>query len=306
MHLAAMSGPGDAHEVDGHEVPAKHRASLGVALADKLWRGKRAAELERSSVERLAVSCRIDLWVALVLRRLGRPSVRTGRGGANRLSRLADSGPPAGRSRYAECGVLANAAPTAIGTLGGRLPDVLRGTARLEILAGPTAATRFRVDKKKTRRAASGRGRVDLAEASVAQEARVGYGRPETSSEVALTPEQYRVEKMSFGKFRGLDGKSQKDRTVIRYNAFITVRDIPLEAYDYVVNGKPAIEWVMERQGVATDKASGIVKDANDWAIETMHDPRYPLSLLLRVITVSLETMIIVRSLPALDLLSET
>lgn len=57
------------------------------------------------------------------------------------------------------------------------------------------------------------------------------------------------------------------------------MRDIPLEAYDYVVNGKPAIEWVMERQGVTTDSASGIVKDANAWATEIVGDPRYPLSL---------------------------
>jgi predicted helicase len=108
------------------------------------------------------------------------------------------------------------------------------------------------------------------------------------------TAAQLRVEKMKFGK--------GKDKTTIHYNEAITVRDIPLEAYDYVVNGKPAIEWVIERQSVSTDKESGIVKDANAWATETAKDLRYPLSLLLRVITVSLETMKIVRSLPALDL----
>lgn len=52
---------------------------------------------------------------------------------------------------------------------------------------------------------------------------------------------------------------------------------------------------------VATDKNSGIVKDANAYATETVGDPRYPLSLLLRVITVSLETMKIVSALPKLD-----
>ncbi|NHC62657.1 DEAD/DEAH box helicase [Paenalcaligenes suwonensis] len=104
----------------------------------------------------------------------------------------------------------------------------------------------------------------------------------------------YRVEKMRYGK--------GKDKSVIHYNSSITVRNIPLEAYDYVVNGKPAIDWVVERQGVREDKASGIVNDANDWATETMGNPRYPLELLLRVITVSLETMKIVNSLPALEL----
>ena len=69
-----------------------------------------------------------------------------------------------------------------------------------------------------------------------------------------------------------------------------------------MVNGKSALEWVMERQGVSTHKDSGIVNDANDWAIETMGDAKYPLELFLRVITVSLETMKIVRSLPKLDI----
>ena len=81
----------------------------------------------------------------------------------------------------------------------------------------------------------------------------------------------------------------------------ITLTGIPLEAYDYVVNGKPALEWVMERQCVKTDKDSGIVNDANDWATETMGNPRYPLELFQRVITVSLETMKIVKALPKLE-----
>ncbi|SCD23999.1 DEAD/DEAH box helicase [Brucella inopinata] len=106
----------------------------------------------------------------------------------------------------------------------------------------------------------------------------------------------YRVTKMKFGG----SGKA-KDKSVVIYNANITMQDIPLEAYDYVVNGKPALEWVMERQVVKTDKASGIVNDANRYAIETVGNPAYPLELFQRVITVSLETMKIVRSLPALE-----
>ena len=61
-------------------------------------------------------------------------------------------------------------------------------------------------------------------------------------------------------------------------------------------------DWVMERQAVTTDKDSGIVNDANLWATETMHNPRYPLELLQRVITVSLETMKLVNNLPKLDI----
>ncbi|MDG5489053.1 DEAD/DEAH box helicase family protein [Sphingomonas sp. BGYR3] len=107
----------------------------------------------------------------------------------------------------------------------------------------------------------------------------------------------YRVEKM---KFAGKQGKH--DKSMVIYNAHITMTGIPLEAYDYVVNGKPALEWVMERQCVKTDKASGIVNDANRYAIETVGDPAYPLLLFQRMITVSLETMKIVRGLPKLDI----
>lgn len=108
-----------------------------------------------------------------------------------------------------------------------------------------------------------------------------------------LTDADYRVEKMRYGK----KGK-EKDRTTLIYNDAVTLHGIPLEAYDYIVNGKPALDWVVERQCVKTDKDSGIVNDANDWAIETMHNPRYPLELVQRVITVSLETLKIVNALP--------
>jgi predicted helicase len=96
---------------------------------------------------------------------------------------------------------------------------------------------------------------------------------------------------------KGKDG-AKNNKTSVIYNPKITMTGIPLEAYDYIVNGKPALEWVMECQAVTTHKDSGIVNDANDCAIETMGNPRYPLELFMRVITVSLETMKIVRSLP--------
>lgn len=107
----------------------------------------------------------------------------------------------------------------------------------------------------------------------------------------------YRVEKMRFGK---LDSKTA-DKRIIHYNAGITIENIPLEAYDYVVNGKSAIEWVMERYAVKTDPASQITNDPNDWCREH-DDPKYIYNLLLRLITVSLETMKIIRSLPKLKL----
>ncbi|TCG02055.1 damage-inducible protein [Paraburkholderia strydomiana] len=111
-----------------------------------------------------------------------------------------------------------------------------------------------------------------------------------------LTDADYRVEKMRYGK----SGKD-KDLTTLIYNDKITLGGVPLEAYEYLVNGKSALDWVVERQCVKTDKDSGIVNDANDYATETMNNPRYPLELFQRVVTVSLETMKIVKSLPRLD-----
>ena len=105
----------------------------------------------------------------------------------------------------------------------------------------------------------------------------------------------YRVEKMRFGK---IDSKTS-DKSVIHYNPGITIEHIPLEAYDYVVNGKSAIEWIIERYAVTTNKDSGIKNDPNDWATEH-GDEKYILNLLLRIVTVSLETNRIVKSLPTL------
>ncbi len=110
----------------------------------------------------------------------------------------------------------------------------------------------------------------------------------------SLTDGDYRVEKMKFAK--------KGDKSTVIYNHRITLKDIPEAAWDYVVNGKAALDWVMERQAVRTDKASGIVNDANDWAIETMGNPKYPLELFQRVVTVSLETQKIVNALPPLDI----
>lgn len=111
------------------------------------------------------------------------------------------------------------------------------------------------------------------------------------------------VTKMKYAKRKNNEtGKNEDDPTKIIYNNHITVENIPEEAYDYVVNGKPAIDWIMERQSVKTDKKSEITNDANDWAIETMDNARYPLELLLRVINVSLKTQNIVNGLPELVL----
>ena len=101
----------------------------------------------------------------------------------------------------------------------------------------------------------------------------------------------YAVEKMRF---------PQKDeRHTIIYNGHIAIHHIPAEAYDYVVNGKSAIEWVMERYAVTIHKDSGIKNDPNLWSREQGR-PRYILDLLLSIIHVSVETQKIVAELPKL------
>lgn len=105
----------------------------------------------------------------------------------------------------------------------------------------------------------------------------------------------YEVLKMRFGK---LDSKTA-DKSIIIYNNNITIEGIPLEAYDYVVNGKSALEWIMERYQITTDAKSGITNNPNDWSKEH-GDEKYIFNLVLRIITVSLETMKIVNALPKL------
>ena len=111
----------------------------------------------------------------------------------------------------------------------------------------------------------------------------------------------YRVTQMKWGKIKGKTGNAAKDKTTLIYNDWITVKNIPLEAQEYVVNKKSALDWVVERACVSIDKASGIVNDFNDYAAE-MGSERYPLDLFLKIITVSLETMKIVKTLPKLEI----
>lgn len=103
--------------------------------------------------------------------------------------------------------------------------------------------------------------------------------------------ENFQVQKMRFPK------KGQKD-TII-YNNSITITGIPDKAYEYVVNGKSAIEWIMERYQITTHKESGITNNPNDWS-EEVGNPRYILDLLLSIINVSVQTVDIVNGLPKL------
>ncbi len=98
------------------------------------------------------------------------------------------------------------------------------------------------------------------------------------------------------------ENSKEKDNITIIYNSNITMTGILLKAYDYIVNGRPTLEWVMRLQCVKTDKKSEIVNDANCYAVDTIGNPAYSLELFQRVITVSLEKMNLVKNLPKLEL----
>lgn len=99
----------------------------------------------------------------------------------------------------------------------------------------------------------------------------------------------YTVKKMRF--------KSRDDHSGIKFNSDITIENIPSRAYDYIVNGRSAIEWIMDQYQVKTDKASQITDDPNEYS----DDPQYIFKLLLSIITVSLKTLNLVARLPKFE-----
>lgn len=111
----------------------------------------------------------------------------------------------------------------------------------------------------------------------------------------------YRVTQMRWGKIPGKTGNAAKDKTILHYNEDITIENIPLEAQEYVVNKKSALDWLVERCCVSKDKDSGIVNDFNLFG-EEQGVSNYPYDLFLRMITVSLKTVEIVNSLPKLEI----
>jgi predicted helicase len=116
----------------------------------------------------------------------------------------------------------------------------------------------------------------------------------------------YRVEKMRFGKptpQQQADG-ARVDRTTLIYNAQITLRGIPADAYRYQLGARSAIEWVVERYQVKIDRPSGIRNDPNDWSRD-VGDSRYILDLFARIVTVSIRTTELVDRLPRLEIKSE-
>jgi predicted helicase len=128
-------------------------------------------------------------------------------------------------------------------------------------------------------------------------ELHVGYEREVTSS-VTVTntysgsseAENFRVEKMAYGK--------GGDKTKITFNKFITISEIPIEVFDFMVGGKSGVDWIVDRYRVTVDKDSRISNDPNSYS----EDPKYILNLILGVIELSRQSLDITNSMPPLDL----
>lgn len=100
----------------------------------------------------------------------------------------------------------------------------------------------------------------------------------------------FKVRKMVYA------GGRNPDKSIIQYNDNITLEDIPPDAHEYIVNGKSALDWILDRYQKKTDQKTTITNDPNDWS----DDPRYIIDLICKVVTVSVETVKIVRALPEL------
>jgi predicted helicase len=102
----------------------------------------------------------------------------------------------------------------------------------------------------------------------------------------ATIPLSYRVEdKMRLAK----------DHRSLKVNDSLTLGGIPPEIFEYRLGNRSALEWVVDQYQVTEDKHSGIRSDPN-----RPDDPEYIVRLVGQIIRVSLETVKLVKSLPAL------
>ena len=112
--------------------------------------------------------------------------------------------------------------------------------------------------------------------------------------EMAFDNPDYTVRKMRFAAKTG--NRREPDKTAITYNESLTLIGIPLAAYEYQVNGKSAIEWVMDRYQKTVHKESQIANNPNQYG----DNPRYIITLLKQVIHISVESIKIIKKLPPL------
>lgn len=147
--------------------------------------------------------------------------------------------------------------------------------------------------KKRTDFIAFAKAGRKLADLHLHYETVPEYPVKEQYSTMIAEHRNYTVKKMTFAGKQG-----NYDKSIIKYNNDITLTGIPEQTYEYQVNGKSAIEWIMDRYQQTVHKDSCIANNPNDWS----EDPQYILSLLKRVIYVSVESVKIIKSLPELDI----
>jgi predicted helicase len=87
--------------------------------------------------------------------------------------------------------------------------------------------------------------------------------------------------------------KLSKDKASLIYNDFLTLSGIPPEVFDYKLGNRSALEWVIDQYRVTRDEKGNLASDPN-----RMDDEQYIVRLIAQVITVSLETMKVVKALP--------
>ncbi|HHR7936660.1 TPA: type ISP restriction/modification enzyme [Staphylococcus aureus] len=109
----------------------------------------------------------------------------------------------------------------------------------------------------------------------------------------------YRVKKMKHPKKRDENGKLIIDYSTIIFNDSITIENIPEEAYQYEVNGRSAIEWIINQYQVSIDRKSGVIDDPNEFS----DNPKYILNLLVSIITVSMKTLKLIEKLPDFEII---
>ena len=125
---------------------------------------------------------------------------------------------------------------------------------------------------------------VRLAELHVNYESQPEYDGLKFTQNLNV-PLNWDVEKMKFSR----------DKTSLVYNEFLTLGNIPEQAFDYRLGTRSALEWIVDQYRIKTDKRSGIVNNPN-----RADDPEYIVKLIGKVITVSVETVEIVSGLPTL------
>jgi len=98
---------------------------------------------------------------------------------------------------------------------------------------------------------------------------------------------EWRVEKMRFNK----------EKTAIKYNDSLTLSGIPPEALEYKLGNRSALDWIIDQYQISTDKRSGITNDPNN-----LDDESYIVKLIMRIVTVSVETVGLVKEISGCEL----